>query len=128
MDEMEKLAQWHDSRADFWRDEAIVKLPTEAAEHIAAAATIRAAMGEIERLRTALAASEAERDAARQSLVDTITASEHHRAYQRLLDVAYGERRATAALVDWLRSRGDCQSADDEIAAWLQLQKGTSNE
>ena len=43
-------------------------------------------------------------------------------AYDR--GIAEGERRATAALVDWLRSRGDCQSADDEIAAWLQLQKG----
>lgn len=38
--------------------------------------------------------------------------------------LAEGERRATAAIVDWLRSRGDCQSADDEIAAWLQLQTG----
>ena len=34
------------------------------------------------------------------------------------------EARVAAALVDWLRSRGDCQSADDEIAAWLQLQTG----
>jgi hypothetical protein len=54
MDEMEILAQWHDSRADFWRGEAIVKLPTEAAEHTAAAATIRAAMAEIERAHKAL--------------------------------------------------------------------------
>lgn len=54
MDEMEILAQWHDSRADFWRDEAIVKLPTWAAEHTAAAATIRAAMAEIERAHKAL--------------------------------------------------------------------------
>ena len=54
MDEMEILAQWHDSRADFWRGKAIVKLPTEAAEHTAAAATIRAAMAENARLRNAL--------------------------------------------------------------------------
>ena len=51
MTELEKLARWHDLKADFWRGEAIVKLPTEAAEHTAAAATIRAAMAEIERLR-----------------------------------------------------------------------------
>ena len=54
MDDLEKLARWHDSKADFWRNEAIVKLPTEAAEHTAAATTIRAAMAEIERLREAL--------------------------------------------------------------------------
>lgn len=54
MDEMEILAQWHDSRADFWRVEAIAKLPTWAAEHTAAAATIRAAMAENARLRNAL--------------------------------------------------------------------------
>ena len=54
MTDMEKLARWHDSRADFWRGEAIVKLPTEAAEHIAAAATIRAAMAEIGRAHKAL--------------------------------------------------------------------------
>ena len=34
------------------------------------------------------------------------------------------EARVAAALVEWLRSRGECQSADDEIAAWLQLQTG----
>ena len=48
------------------------------------------------------------------------------------LAAAEAERDAAVAsrdaLVDWLRSRGDCQSADDEIAAWLQLQEGTSNE
>ncbi len=27
MTDLEKLAQWHDSRADFWRDEAIASQP-----------------------------------------------------------------------------------------------------
>lgn len=126
-----------------------------------AAATIRAAMADIERLReglihadmkirslphtdqsdvefiraaldTRLAAAEAERDAAVARAEAAIAwngiTSELEKISIRSEAFAEGERRATAALVDWLRSRGDCQSADDEIAAWLQLQKGTPNE
>ena len=55
MTELEKLAQWHEKRADyFWQDKAWEPIKELVDHHTAAAATIRAAMAEIERLREAL--------------------------------------------------------------------------
>ena len=55
MTELEKLAQWHEKRADyFWQDKAWEPIKELVDHHTAAAATIRAAMAEIERAHKAL--------------------------------------------------------------------------
>ena len=55
MTELEKLAQWHEKRADyFWQDKAWEPIKELADHHTDAAATIRAAMAENARLREAL--------------------------------------------------------------------------
>lgn len=55
MTDLEKLAQWHEKRADyFWQDKAWEPIKELADHHTAAAATIRAAMAENARLREAL--------------------------------------------------------------------------
>ena len=54
MTELEKLAQWHEKRADyFWQDKAWEPIKELADHHTDAAATIRAAMAENARLREA---------------------------------------------------------------------------
>ena len=56
MTKLEKLAQWHEERANLdW-------ISKRAKDHTVAAVTIRAAMAEIERLRAALAAQEQEKN------------------------------------------------------------------
>ena len=55
MTELEKLAQWHEKRADyFWQDKAWEPIKELVDHHTAAAAPIRAAMAEIERAHKAL--------------------------------------------------------------------------
>ncbi len=84
MTELEKLAQWHEERANLdW-------IPTRAKDHTVAAATIRTAMAEIERSRTA----------------DVILRQHYDVGWHNGL--TEGERRATAAIVAYLRkARGD---------------------
>ena len=55
MQTLDELAQWHEKRADyFWQDKAWEPIKELVDHHTAAAATIRAAMAEIERAHKAL--------------------------------------------------------------------------
>ena len=63
-----------------------------------------------------LAAAEAERDAAVKKHDDLVNYLQRDKSVIIIDALKEGERRATAAIVDWLRSRGDCWTTDNEVA------------
>ena len=117
MTELGKLAQWHDEQAS--QKDCTGWLYDH---HTAAAATIRAALAKGERL----AAAEAERDAAVARTEAAIAwngiTPELEKISIRSEAFAEGERRATAAIVAWLRDASDPMAEALGAALWADVE------